>query len=99
VTAVTDQDHTEHADQQEDGATKDDEREHHVQASAAPVEGASENGLPAAGDRVEGELDAGEDSAAAEESEMRKLWRKLAKQECRAGDDHARVDAPRPRRP
>lgn len=94
MTAVTDQDHTEHADQQEDGATENDEREPHVPASATPVEGPSENGFPAAGDRAEGELDEGEDSAAAEESEMRKLWRKLAKQEHRAGDDHARVQRP-----
>ncbi|WP_079056088.1 GTPase [Streptomyces caeruleatus] len=95
MTAVTDQDHTEHADQQEDGAAKDDEREHHVPVSAPPVDAAGENGFPAAGDRAEGEPDEGEDSAGAEEPEMRKLWRKLAKQECRAGDDHARVEHPR----
>lgn len=95
MTAVTDQDHTEHADQQEDGATKDDEREHPVPVSASPVDGAPENGFPVAGDRAEGEPDEGEDSAVAEEPEMRKLWRKLAKQECRGGDDHARVEHPR----
>ena len=95
MTAVTDQDHTEHADQQEDGAAKDDEREHHVPVSAPPVDGACENGFPVAGDRAEKEPDEGEDSVVAEEPEMRKLWRKLAKQECRAGDDHARVEHPR----
>ena len=95
MTAVTDQDHTEHADQQEDGAAKDDEREHHVPVSAPPVDGACENGFPVAGDRAEKEPDEGEDSVVAEEPEMRKLWRKLAKQECRAGDDHARGEHPR----
>ncbi|WP_406416073.1 GTPase [Streptomyces sp. NBC_01614] len=92
MTAVTDQDHTEHADQQEDGATGHAVRENSTPANV-PLEGASGNGLPAEGDQVAGAPGEGEGPAAVEEPENRgMLWRKLAKWDGRADDGHARVE-------
>ncbi|MEU8851670.1 GTPase [Streptomyces sp. NPDC048564] len=92
MTAVTDQDHTEHADQQKDGATGPAVRENSTPANV-PLEGASGNRLPAEGDQAAGAPGEGEGPAAVEEPENRSmLWRKLAKWDGRADDGHARVE-------
>ncbi|CAM5635537.1 GTPase [Streptomyces chartreusis] len=89
MTAVTDHDHTEHADQQEDGLTKDDER-----VNDTPMEGAAENLLPVRSPRAEAEQPAeSEGSVAADEQDRRRLWRRPAKREGRPNDIHARVEA------
>ncbi|MFJ8631499.1 GTPase [Streptomyces sp. NPDC093568] len=94
MTAVTDHDHTEHADQQqEDRVTKDDDR-----VNDTPVEGAV-NGLPSADSRAPGDQPGeSEDSVAADEPDKRKLWKKLAKWDSRSIDGHARVEADAPPR-
>ncbi|WP_435210676.1 GTPase [Streptomyces sp. bgisy034] len=92
MTAVTDHDHTEHADQQEDGLTKDDER-----VNDTPMEGAAENPLPVRAPRTEAEQPVeSEGSVAADEQDRRKLWRRSAKREGRPNDVHARVEADDP---
>ncbi|MFJ2001499.1 50S ribosome-binding GTPase [Streptomyces chartreusis] len=89
MTAVTDHDHTEHADQQEDGLTKDDER-----VNDTPMEGAADNLLPVRAPRAEAEQPAeSEGSVAADEQDRRRLWRRAAKREGRPNDVHARVEA------
>nr|WP_107905457.1 GTPase [Streptomyces chartreusis] len=89
MTAVTDHDHTEHADQQEDGLTKDDER-----VNDTPMEGAADNLLPVRAPRAEAEQPAeSEGSVAADEQDRRRLWRRPAKREGRPSDVHARVEA------
>ncbi|EGX57098.1 hypothetical protein SZN_24643, partial [Streptomyces zinciresistens K42] len=91
MTAVTDQDHTEHADQHEAGATGDDERE-----SDTAVERPSDNALPGTdgGRTQERPAEAGGTSAAGADPGKRTLWKKLAKRDDggRTGDGHARGD-------
>ncbi|WP_369271108.1 GTPase [Streptomyces sp. R11] len=92
MTAVTDQDHTEHADQQDDGAARNAVRENNTPGKV-PLEGASGNRLPVEGDHVAGAPGEGEGAAAVEEPENRSmLWRKLAKWDGRADDGRARVE-------
>lgn len=92
MTAVTDQDHTEHADQQGDGATGNAVRENDTPVEV-PSEGASGNRLPVESDHMAGAPGEGEGSAAVEEPENRSmLWRKLAKWDGRADDGHARAE-------
>ncbi|MDC0765590.1 GTPase [Streptomyces sp. HD] len=97
---------TQHPDRPEDSVTtnedtapQNDEREN--DAADAPSEGASgasENGHPEDGVRAEGRPREGGDSAtadgsaAAEEPEKRKLWRKRGRRDEPPTDGHARVD-------
>ncbi|MEU6541929.1 GTPase [Streptomyces sp. NPDC046859] len=92
MTAVTDQDHTEHTDQQQEDGGRG------VPGESAPRGGSPADGLPAVGARaMEGP---GSHEAVAQESERRKLWRKPVKREAPAGGDraddgHTRVAADR----
>ncbi|MFJ7020072.1 GTPase [Streptomyces sp. NPDC101117] len=89
MTAVTDQDHTEHADQQEDGGRG-------VPGDSARRGGSPADGLPAGGVRAVDQP--GADDAVGHETERRKLWRKPPKREAPASggpadDGHTRVAA------
>ncbi|KAB2972805.1 ATP-binding protein [Streptomyces sp. SS1-1] len=95
MTAVTDQDHTEHADQQEDGGHTG-HGGHGVAGESAPRGASPADGLPAGGTRAVDRP--GADDAGGQEPERRKLWRKPLKREVPAGggptdDGHTRVAA------
>ncbi|MGW4082530.1 GTPase [Streptomyces sp. NPDC004822] len=95
MTAVTDQDHTEHADQQEDGGHTG-HGGHGVAGESAPRGASPADGLPAGGARAADQP--GADDAGGQEPERRKLWRKPLKREVPAGGGsadggHARVAA------
>ncbi|MFD7386980.1 GTPase [Streptomyces sp. NPDC059852] len=94
MTAVTDQDHTEHADQQEDGGHRG-HGGHGVVGESAPRGASPADGLPAGVARAVDGPDSHE--AGAQEPDRRKLWRKPAKREVPAGgptdDGHTRVAA------